>query len=647
VGRLSFAEDWGCTSPIAVHQVSWQDCHAFKRHFDPATGGPIAINGERQGALRPLTATLKLSYFELLDRTPAGAGDPAGNKRLCFETTIQTRADGTFRVLTSGCQSAGTPILIVGEALLAWRLREPDGNREGWIRAVWERSAALDLFPDLGGDPTSPGIRDGTLYKTSDGKTYAVPRLVFAFLVPGGEPARRQNRNVAVNIGNQVFLADPAIDEFSYMRQVLSAYRTMIELFIRLRDADRGNSAFIDQMFVKGQPVSGTNYTIQLDTEWAFGSRGGIQLYRPNRAVFEAEGTSLNARHLLSDTSVISHEFGHSIHGGMAPVSFHSDYSFANPLRRPFDASDTRPRDYDWGHGSSQYQEMGTAYTEGVASAVGQFLLNRCEGANPGGRPGGGADPFPANMWLPDTSCDSSDGCAYHHVRWHLNRRGLTETTPDWNARVDALNAMNFVAFINGMRFVTSNSEERYAGFVCDLLDTDTDVSYAPDRIVTGQQYIPDYTAKVAQILDGVTLTSPYGITGYASGVMPETVTVSFQDLVRAMAGFCAACPGGLPGNGNWAGNISRTNYIRSRLSALDGDLSPQAMARYLLTGPNIQSRPALNAMQNLLRANFMEDELNTSGSGPLPGTCQTGEHCRHQVPGGCLVCVPQGSPCP
>ncbi|MDQ3263452.1 MAG: hypothetical protein M3Y59_07315 [Myxococcota bacterium] len=579
---LTLAVPAGATPPTS-QAVSWADCHAFKRRFRAADGAPVTTNDWVGGALRPLPATVELQY---LTASEGGIGF-----RSCGTGRWQADLNGVFNVTLQGC-GEGTVGMLIGRVYLqSWFLART-GN--AYIRSVWKQEESFSLLEDL------PGFEVSEEHVfTRDGVRYAMP--VLSFRVPITEPASSRETPGRVNVGNQVFLTDPDSDPFLYLRQVLSAFTTTVSLNQRSYE-DLGQPAtYVNRMFPLDRTVSpDRQYMIWFTETWAYASLGYMSLYRPDVALFGADAdgdgradTSSAVGRLISGTEVLSHEFGHSLHAALARASFNSDYGFANPMRRP-DGTD-----YDWGHGGGQFQEMGVAFTEGLASGMGQYLVNRCANFQSELRPASPVLPSALNMWNPLPSCDLNDGnaCSSHHIRYALESRGALDGSADYGARSARLSALSSTD-APGQGLVASSNEMRVAEFACDLLDSDGDISQATGR-VEGVRYLSDFTYQVGQYLDGSTegvLVSTYP----AAPPTPESVTITFPTLVDAMGNFCPdGCP--LPAGSAWG-----ADYNQQRLRAAGGKLSPQTFGLYL------EGRGALTREQllNLLRTNFMESNL-------------------------------------
>ncbi|MEQ8277141.1 MAG: hypothetical protein RMA76_31030 [Deltaproteobacteria bacterium] len=575
VGRLAFPDDTGCVSPVWSQSVGWKECHAFKRRFSAATGALVTTDTATVGSLRPLPGRLSLTYYEILPTS----------KRRCGGGTFVVDRDGVFDIRLPRSCGRDKRVLVEGRVALeapAWHPSARSPIEPGWIRAAWTSTHAADL---LGSEPEHrlvPAFEH-------DGVPYATPTFVFRWV--GLEPVKDAQGRAFLNVGTQVFTAGSAHDRFGYMRQVLNGYTNVVALFDRLEANTRDMPDLFEKMLPKSELYRGQpTYLIAFNTQWASAGGGWMSLFRPDKAVFSTRGIGPALRH-LSDTDTLAHEFGHSIHGSLAPGSRLYHYEFGNAMMRADGTS------YDWGHYAGQYAELGVEYTEGVANGLGQYLLNACsDWRGWAARPLGGAVPFRGNLWSADASCDASDGCGFHHVRFHLRKRGVTEdsrATSDWTKRVGRLAALTATADRWGQGVVTSNDEFRWGELTCDLLDANADIAHA--RITDNATYLSNFVEHVGEIFDGndPTATSErFGVVG------AEDVQITLTDLIGTMRDFCAACST-LPGPYG-------ADYNRLRLSATKSPIGPHAFLKKLVADGKMTRAQA----SNLLQSNLMEHKL-------------------------------------
>lgn len=585
VGRLAFSDNFGCESPVVSSPLSVSECNLLKRRFDAASGKPLEGDALPADALRGLPATVELSYLAV----------DGGTTRVCGKQTFQTDQDGIFKItFLEGC-GAGEKVRVMAKAHLQWGLWSSDRSRVGYLRALWKQEEKDAFFGGLG---FLSEISEGPGFsETIDGKTFnwSFPAVGFIVDVDGGEPAGTGGAIPTINLGTQVFLTSSSEDPYDYMRQVLSAYTTVVELTARLR-AELGDTAsFYEGFFREVKTLDlGLSYLLRyaVIAGPANAGAGGMNLYAPYKPLYEKDGKKKapgDIARTVASTRLLGHEFGHSVHHGLAGGPRRFEYDFASLMIRP---GETAP--YDWGHGGNQYQDLGASMGEGVANGIGQYLLDRCSNSDPTRRPlVGGTDPFRANEWNGDVACDADDGCGHHHFRFHMSKRGIAEGSAEWTNRRQRLIDLTTAATNAGHRFVTSNSEWRYGEFVCDLLDADTNVSHAVGR-VAGLTYVSDFTSTVGKILDGET---PVAVTRtFDADPTPEAVKVSLAQLLVGLKDMCASCDT-LP-------TAYGADFNRLRLSAKDGMQSPRALGATMVS----KGFFADAQLRNLLRSDFMED---------------------------------------
>jgi len=561
-GRLVFPDDLGCGSPAPAHQVSWADCHAFKRHQDIA-GTPITVDSYVADVYRPLPATLLLSLSrpaEIFATT-------------CDMTAVQTNPDGTFNALLAPCPG-GDPndaYELQAYVFLQYQIAGVPGAElagTGYVRAFWRD---IDSNRLLGTSAVSLPAFTRPPQDGSPAVLYTMPgvRLI--------EP--RRPLPARYDLGPLVLGARGG-NALNYLRQVFSAFATMVELHRRAQ-AELEPSRYL-QLFANphesGRPRT---YSVHFDNVWANSSAGGIALLRPG-SWGDGSNTSL-----LSDVDTLGHEFGHSLHGSLARSSLQFDFQFANLMTRP------NGTPYDWGHGFGQYQEMGVALVEGIASSLGQYLVDRCHNTLGDLKSGGVASPFSGNMWS-QTGDDSQDGSPTHHTRYQLRTvRGLSESSPDYANRANALHALSVRAVGLGHGFIGSNNEFRFAEMGCDLLDEDQSVTYT--QRFAGAPYLDDYVSEVFKALSGTSGGETFRTALYQAPAA-ETAQINFQSLLDTLASFCDRC-GSLPQN------QIESAYRTERLSAFSARQAPVRLLESLINRGLLRERQALE----VLRSNFME----------------------------------------
>jgi hypothetical protein len=596
IARIMYPDDGDCKSAVGSQAINWTQCHQFRHDMDNH-GVPITATYGAYG-YRPIRAFVNLRYLRY---------NLSGAAVVCDERTVQTDLEGNLRVPLEPCGGTGTgPRAVVGRVYLQYAIMSADHAKRGYVRTLWEHDRADDIFPLTGDDVVQDGHGFGVRQEDGSRINYSVPELVFKTDLTGAETVGTLETPAIINGGTQIFLrnAESGSDEFGYMRQVLSAHNTIVELQERLRAnyaaAGREAEYFDKVYFSDARYASLMHYNVWLNANWAFGFRGGISLYRPDLAVFSEDGNEdgnpdgarvFGISRLLSHTDMLSHEFGHSVHAGLAGGSWNSDYRFANPMKT------LSAVDYDWGHGGSQLQEMGAAFGEGIANTFGQFMMNQCNGSVASRRPQTNVEPWNAGMWSGNVSCDTNDqnACSAHHIRYHLMLRGLENGGTVYNQRLALLQALAAAGTSGGRHSaVTSNNEFRYGEFGCDLLDTDSDVTHAGAS--QGATYFTDYTYIVNRIFNGYDETPVIGT--YAATLAPESVQITIQQLFDAAGAFCPTCS-------TLTTDLTSDAYASTRVKAIGGSQqSPQSLSAYIVS----QGWATDAQMRNLLQSNYMEN---------------------------------------
>lgn len=588
VGRLALADDQGCTSAVPSFEAHWPDCHDFKRRFNAMTGAHINPDAPTSGALRPLPATIEMTVIPR-----EGSSGSA-----CSSFTFQTDLNGVFNVSMPGC-GTGLATLVVARVFLQYDMVSPDSTRVGHIRGLWQDAETLALLPGV--DTSVVGSRPA--FKEYDPKTgkllknFRLPEFVFTVPIDSEPP--KDKGSPLVNLGTQVYGTGASDDTYHYIPQVLIGWANVVELHHRLHDALSDEAAY-HRMFLEAPTLGASaSYFVIWDDTWPNAGAGSMRLLRPNLAEFAKDPKgSFALEGLLSATAVLSHEFGHSVHSMLASNSFSPwDYNFASLLRAPGATAD-----YSWGHGADQYQELGVSFNEGWASALGQYLVGGCRNANPKRRPEAWPiDPFSANKFSGDASCDASaggpelanNGCGMHHVRWNLLARGVKEGSPEWNTALTRLRALTQAGVDNGHRWVSNNNEYRLGEFVCDLLDDDGDVSFAAG--IDGKKYVRNFTRSVADIFDGKDVTAT--IKQFSVAPSAEHVKLSLSQLIKGTGEFCPDCSALKDKFGE--------TYNNERIDSYTGKKSAIALGRYLVSEGLLTDAE----LKNLLKSNYMEED--------------------------------------
>lgn len=584
VGRLAIPDARGCFPRHNGMRVFDRDCHRFKRRFDFTTGAPIDDDKPAPGdALRPLVASVELSVLKSGSSTP------------CTTLTFQTDRDGVFNAPLPRC-GAGVSTTVVGRVFLQYEMRSSDFTRRGTIRGAWQDDTTLDILPGIGSLVASrPGFVDSA---SKPARTFRIPEFIFTASIPS-EPAAMGSTLPVVNLGTQVFGTGETGDDWDYLNQVLIGWANVVELHHRLRDV-LGDDAQYQRMFPE-MPLLGlaASYLVTWDGTWAFAGVGGMQLLRGTVADIAKPGAfSWNVEGLLSSTGTLSHELSHSIHFTLAGASGgRDDYRFGSLMVTPDGGAD-----YDWGHGGGQLQELGAAFNEGWATAVGQWLINRCANSVTSHRPNAeGFLPFHANQFSGDATCDAvpfkgkaENGCGYHHVRYHLRNRGLFDGDRGFDEAVGRLQAHAAHARDIGHLRVLSNNELRMAEYFCDVLDDDPDVGYAMG--IAGRKYLRAYATTAVLIMDGWDARSAEVTVPSNPG--PENVVAPFKAFLEVTNTFCTDCA-------KKFSLVYDGDYLTRRIDPYTGSKSAIAFSKGL-----VSKGVATDAqVRNLLRANWMEDD--------------------------------------
>ena len=609
MGRLGFPDDRGCGSEVSGQNVSWRDCHAFKDSFDPATGKAISANYHVAGAFRPRPATVVLT---LLHRAPGASGFVECGKKVVRSVPQTGSFFAQLEVDEASCGRAGGTMRVEAEVPLLYIFtngRSGTNRKTGAVHALWRKDQADALLAEV---TNSASVSADLAFEyTSGGQTLQATVPTFYFTHELADPAAAAGFDPSsgaaeIDVGLQRFADAASDDAFDYIKHLLSGFASVVKAH-RALVPHVGAPAHVEKLFKQRGFVA--TYRVWFVAKGASAGPHDMNLLGPDVEQLTANGLTRRQQRSLSNVGVIAHELGHSIHGTFAPASLVFDYGFANPLQDPSGAL------YDWGHGWGQYQEMGVSFTEGLASAIGQYLVNRCN--NWVGRsPVGGADPFWTNMWMPDAGCDvdGENGCSYHHIRYMLvDQLGLQEGSSEWNERVSMLLWLGFQGFLAKHRFVTSNSEGNWAQLGCDLLDDDDDVSHA-EGIVNGPSrgYLGDYTYHAGRALLGEDVLATSMGRWYSADPLPaETTQITLQQLLDAMQGFCGPTRCGIWADRSVVPTRKDTDYPVKRLSALSSQSiqAPRAFFDHL-----IQQGLVTAAQRSVLLSTSFMDDVDDAG---------------------------------
>jgi len=555
-GRISFPSHGSCNFQ-ELTETSWADCYAFKNRFDPATGQPILSNVDTLNALRGLAATAEISF--------AYSQHP---EWICPKVIFQTNMDGTFTAPPP--QSCGNipPDLVSLRVQLIYNMKGVADEILGQIRGVWPKAQIIPIYQAKFG-PTVYTYDQEYLYGT------------FNANIPFG--LGQINSNV-LKLGNITLpFAGAPNSSVSWLDYSLESWQDVVRLHERLRDTlvNAGMTDDYKKMFITKPATNCTQcYTIDFAASYgSYGKQGMMTLHNPEaNLVWSHDGL----------VSPYGHEFGHSIHESLAPASFFGNNQFAGGN------IDSQNQSTVYLHNNAQFEDMQEAFLEGIASALGQHLVDQSKGDWTNKLVNNYLPPYinDFNSWDIDSSCDLSAQCNYHRFRWHMTKRGITEGSSAWNARLNALKTFAAVPGTTNADFSTSNQEARFTLFARDLLASNADIGHN-GGIRAGFGFIDDYLYTIGKILDGQSYTTTYQ--QYQQDVQPKNFQVSFVQLLKAMQNFCPNC-GSLPPIGDFS-------YPYQNLS-IHAQASPQSLGLYMVQ----QGWLTQDQLNNVLRANYMQE---------------------------------------
>jgi hypothetical protein len=589
--RLVLPDPYDCTGGTTSAAMTWSACHAFKKHFDPATGAAITSNSYVPSAVRPLTARVGVVY----QAWPSGT--------ICDSAWLQSDDNGNFSANLANCAPDGGGVISYTVQLSAVRnVSLSTGVEQRTVRAIWPRDQIPQTYFASDADVVySPTDVNGV---TTD---FIVPTLSARhfFTVPAGA--------ATYQLGNETIDGfDFGPDYRDYVRGALSAWQNLLGIHNKTRTvlAQSGRDELYARLFASDLNCPNC-YVLLFSLPGQFGGgvggAGGFSTASPEANVTESQVMGLSA------AGLIAHEFGHGINESLAPLSMYYDDSFHAMMRNP-DGSF-----YGWSHQTIaptttdvlQQQEAGQAMVEGFAEAMARFLLlDGCNGNNPGFDVLGNSD-MRTNMWNPATyaACDSQvgSGCPFHNFRAQMVARGIAEGSAEWNRRKTALTNLATTAASRGSARVFSNNEGKASQFFCKLLANKPDYSSMAGKVLN-QWYVGDYTYLVSEILDGRTPTVTWR--RYLSDVSALNAPhVTLIQLMQAMTQVCSDCnqvPSPLPTA--WWQLPSMTDGANASYDAIrisvNGRLSPQNLARVLIKNGTVTK----TRINNLLRASFMDE---------------------------------------
>lgn len=585
-GRLAVSEPHSCdggggSGDLTTNEtLTWTQCHAIKQHMD-AAGNPITSNAFDAAALRPLSVTVRIEsrcYY---------AGATASDLYPRATVSVQTDERGNFSatIPATTCPRSAEGVQTIASASLAYEMKSNAGPLR--IRAIWDRALGQTVYNSVqsGSEPT--------LF-SAQGVDYVIPRLLLGYnLLPFPLAP-------TLDLGNQTFFDGAAPYYYDYLRAALGTWQTTVRLhqLLRSRLIAEGAAKLYEKMFITDPPFSCDRcYTLGFTNAFG-GGVGGLAFY----AVERPNASNVPYANLVS-VGLPAHEFGHTIHAGIAPGSFNGWYGYDNSMfatQTPQGVVSAFHALYTGAWGTLQQQELGIALVEGFANAMASCFVMDCEIQ---GRYWGNPDPRFA-AWNPENFawCDGYSDCPYGAFRYQMLRRGIPENSPTWKWRLKTLGQLADDAFAQNAIVVTSNNETKLMSFFSDLLDRNPDVSFATNQ-VGGKAYVPDLMWRAAEILDGRTPSAK--ATTYASDPAPEYVSLGWSQLLTALDEFpvgLSQLPGPLWAQPTIVDGANQA-YNDGRIS-VNGVLSPQSLGLHMVNRGYL----TLEELNSILRANLMEE---------------------------------------
>lgn len=575
-GRIAVSEPHACDmgqlpNPLEANTaVTWQECHADKQHMD-AGGRPITSNVFEPDALRPLQVTIQVEAWCLY------GGQSYGDPQPMVSVRVRSSADGRFiaKLPKSHCgvwNQPGDGLVVRTSAWLEYRVDDASGVPLGTVRAVWDATAAATVY-------TSTLPMDPPLWGN-----WVTPHLILGQQVfPLPFPTR-------VNLGNLAFFNGTGSYE-TYVRAMLGAWQTAVNLHERLQAelAVDGHQALQHGLYVTDPATACTScYTLYLDSGAGHSSAGSMAMRGPAAYIFDYQ-----YRQMITIDEA-ARQFGLSMLAAMAPaanVPIDLQWTMLEMLGGAvFDGRASQVG------GNLQSQDTGMALVGGFAIAMGYHFL--------GGRPyRGWGDPDPAHAYMNPLAHFKQDNidfyCPYHYFRFQMTERGIIENSPDWNARLAAMDTIASAASNKGAINVLSNNEGKVGLFLADLLDDDPDVSYASGWI-GGRTYVVNFDWIAAEALDGRARNIAFAT--YGADPPPETIHLSIGTLLDALQAFIPpyAVPGTLPSP---IVDGAQGPYNDARMS-IYGPYSARSLASYLVNR-GIVTQADING---ILAGNRMEE---------------------------------------
>jgi len=587
----------GCPSYMSYREAQGARCADHLHSLGP-NGQPLSSPGAASARALPSQVAIDVYTASILSGPP------------CFSGVTQTDEDGRFSMLATGCTvEPGTNFVVLTRAHLRYTFQRSGDN--GTVYAVWPHLDAEKLWDETGSN-FFPYEAQSTL-RNGEGVDYDVPVLL-AFNT-GTVPDSLADGGFAFDAGLlEVKLGG---DPLGYFSEILNAWATVVELH-RQMHAELGDDAWRVYPPTTGWTHSDGSavrraYLVRVDDDemTANAGYGYMQLQGPAHPIAEDDaGNPFGVDGNLSDSSVLGHELGHSIQAALierdsSVVDFMSgQYRFASRYRWSDDemvgSGAPAAQVAGGGHHFNQLQELATATVEGSATTIGEVLVSGCAVSASWRSPVGLSNDW-LDMNLNGETCAARTRCSEQNLRWHLHRRGITESAdPIVQAARMTLIRDDAVANDQGSDpWVTSYNEIRVAELGCDLIDADDSDGHlglgTSGDVVTGRVYPRSWGFHLGERLDGqasVPGTSTYPSS--AADVPTESAEIGLDEYLDALIAVADA---------DAAETSFGAAYNAQRLDLDTSPWSPQAMVGHLVDTGAITAQEGETALIH----NFME----------------------------------------
>ncbi|MCR8649162.1 DUF1554 domain-containing protein [Leptospira interrogans] len=567
--KIGFLEDSQCyheNGDIAPFTIPWKECHEFKRHFDPATGAAISSDVAVPGSYRPLPGQVHLNFFSSTQTNPAG----------CYVSNLQNDLDGNVAAQVDSClKTTPTPDQVRITVVLDYKTNLAYNNSVGTIRAIWNKVdvAGLNYLPyDQSKFFQTLYVDSANLSKVESYVETVLP------LSPYWNPATKAYDFGTVNILNSV---SPSL--VNSMRLTFSQWQGAVELHNRVKSESIDKIHF-DMFQNNASQNCNRCYTLNFVGSYASGAI-------PGNISFLSLIENINPIYAVDVP--LGHEFSHTLTFAAAPNLFKVSTYWASQFR------DSNNQNYGWIHSPYEYQDMGTAFVEGIANPIGRYLIS-------GNRGAWRYDPFRLYFgtdrygWqlTPVVDQPYSD---YQRFRYEMWSRGIAENSPEWNSRLQNIQGINstFTDYKTN-----SNNEARYDAFGHYLLQVapfhiDCYNATGPDASnLYMLSYKYDQMKLLGELLDGGPVS--YKTTTYGDVVHPKNSRVSLKDLLTTLNELYDGSP--LPANGS--------PEFNDKYLSIKSPFSPQSLGWKLIQKGLISK----SEVDNLFRAVGMDQLANICG---------------------------------